>query len=103
MYGVEEMADMLFAGAGPVQLYAAHRLLREDRRLFKQAGRLPPLYQPRPQAEVEALRAQEEELTRVQPRYPYPPPPSASLKFSNAGGYTFHDVNSTFCNSFVPF
>lgn len=65
MYGVEEMAEMLFAEAEPVHVYATHRLLREDRRLFKQAGRLPPLYQPRPQAEVDALRAQEEELARV--------------------------------------
>ena len=65
LYGVDEMADMLFSETGPVHMYATHRLLREDRRLFKQAGRQPPMYQPRLQAEGEALQAQEEAMARV--------------------------------------
>lgn len=65
MYDVEQMADMLFSETTSVALYATHRMLRDDRRLFKQAGRLPPMYQPRLQAEVDALRAQEEEAARV--------------------------------------
>ena len=65
MYGVDQMAEMLFSETTAVALYATHRMLRDDRRLFKQTGRLPPMYQPRLQAEVDALRLQEEEAARV--------------------------------------
>ncbi|KAK9805847.1 hypothetical protein WJX73_007247 [Symbiochloris irregularis] len=61
LYNVAQMAALLFGDAvQPSQLYAAHRLLTEDHIWFKQAARLPPLFQPRPQKEVDMLVARKE-------------------------------------------
>ena len=64
-YDAPQMADLLFSDASPAHVLAAHRLLRDDRVLFRQVGRLPPRYQPRPAAEVEALRAEHAALAEV--------------------------------------
>ena len=64
-YSAEEMAELLFSEVSPVHLYAAHRMLRDNRQLFKQAGRLPPQYQRRPAGEVASMRTQEEALAKV--------------------------------------
>ena len=64
-YDAPQMAELLFSDASPAYVLAAHRLLRDDRTLFRQVGRLPPRYQPRPAAEVEALRAEHVVLAEV--------------------------------------
>ena len=100
-YDAPQMAELLFSDASPALVLAAHRLLRDDRALFRQVrhyprpdrvlpldlmpvhgllikacplvcqvGRLPPRYQPRTAAEVEALRAQQVALAEA--RLPLP-------------------------------
>ena len=64
-YDAPQMAELLFSDASPAFVLAAHRLLRDDRTLFRQVGRLPPRYQPRAAAEVEALRAEHAMLAEV--------------------------------------
>lgn len=58
MYSVEEMADLLFGDNSAASCAASHRLLRDDRLYFKQAGRAPPMYTARPASQVEGLRQQ---------------------------------------------
>jgi len=59
------MAELLFSDGSPAYVLAAHRLLRDDRTLFRQVGRLPPRFEPRAAAEVEALRAEHATLAEV--------------------------------------
>ena len=67
LYSVTQMAELLFGRAAQsAQVYAAHKLLTGDRLLFKQAGRLPPLFQPRPSSEVQMLRARAAAEAEVQ-------------------------------------
>ena len=56
-YDAAAMADLLFGDAGVASIYAAHRLLSEDRTFFKQTNRGPPRFQPRPAREVASLQA----------------------------------------------
>jgi hypothetical protein len=56
LFTVPEMADFLFGDTSAAACAAAHRLLRTDALHFKQVGRSPPVFSPRPEAEVEGLR-----------------------------------------------
>jgi exoribonuclease-2 len=60
LYSVEEMAELLYGDTGPASCAASHRLLRDDKLYFKQAGRAPPMYAARPASQVTALRQQAE-------------------------------------------
>jgi len=64
-YDAPQMAELLFSDASPAYVLSAHRLLRDDRTLFRQVGRLPPRYEPRAAAEVEALRVEHATLAEV--------------------------------------
>ena len=55
---VTEMADLLFNNQDSLSCYAAHKLLTDDKRFFKQVGRKPPFYTPRGKQEMEAFCAQ---------------------------------------------
>ena len=57
-YNVVQMAEFLYGEVSPATCYSAHRLLNEDRTYFKQVGRVPPVFQARPAAEVAKLQAQ---------------------------------------------
>lgn len=57
VFTVPQMADFLFNRADPAACMAALRLLRDDRLYFKQAGRSPPMFSPRAQADVHSLQA----------------------------------------------
>ena len=57
-YDVASMAELLFGEAPSVALvYAAHRLLSEDRTFFKQTNTRPPRFQPRPARQVASIQA----------------------------------------------
>lgn len=72
LYSVAQMAALLFGSCTSAsQLYAAHRLLTEDRTHFKQAARLPvPLFQPRPASEVHLLQARAAAVAKVRAQLP---------------------------------
>ncbi|KAL4445906.1 hypothetical protein ABPG77_009105 [Micractinium sp. CCAP 211/92] len=57
VFTVPQMADFLFNRADPAACVAALRLLRDDRLYFKQAGRSPPMFSPRSQADVNSLQS----------------------------------------------
>lgn len=65
MFDVHKMSEFLFGSDSHRDCYATHRLLSTDRYWFKQTGRAPPLWQPRPEADVKAIRAQAEAKQRV--------------------------------------
>lgn len=65
LFTVTEMADLLFNQTDSASCYAAHRLLSEDRRYFKQAGRNPPLFAPRSPTEVTRFKEQAAAEQRV--------------------------------------
>jgi exoribonuclease II len=55
MYTVPEMAELLFNSATPAAIAAAYKLLLTDALYFKQAGRHPPMYSARSEADVRSL------------------------------------------------
>lgn len=66
VYTVPDMAELLFGGVpNPAQCAAAHALLSADRTFFKQTGRLPPAFQPRSEAAVAAIHAEEAAARQV--------------------------------------
>ncbi len=55
MYTVPEMAELLFNSSTPAAIAAAYNLLLIDVLYFKQAGRHPPMYAARSEADVRSL------------------------------------------------
>ncbi|GBG66875.1 hypothetical protein CBR_g72631 [Chara braunii] len=69
----QNMAELLYANAGPVECYSAYRLLADDRVFFKKKVKgPPPQHEPRPAAVVEELKqkiAQQEATLRQLKRF----------------------------------
>ncbi|KAL4425691.1 hypothetical protein ABPG75_009707 [Micractinium tetrahymenae] len=57
VFTVPQMAEFLFNRVDPAACVATLRLLRDDRLYFKQAGRSPPMFSPRSEADVQSLQA----------------------------------------------
>lgn len=55
IYTVPEMSELLFNSATPAAIAAAYKLLLTDVLYFKQAGRHPPMYAARSEADVRSL------------------------------------------------
>lgn len=57
-YTVSQMAEFLFGAHTPSNAFAVLQMLNKDRLFFKQMGRQPATFQPRPQKEVDQIRKQ---------------------------------------------
>ena len=68
VYSAQQMAELLFGGVpNAARCAAAHAMLSADRTFFKQTARLPPAFQPRSAAAVDAICAEEAAALQVLP------------------------------------